>query len=110
MRFVLQIIDEEILCVHGGLSPDVKTLDQVSPSLPLSLPPLFLPAVPSPFPPSLLPPPHSLCPIAYMYMYMYSTKHMPCVLLFVLSLQIRTIDRGVEIPHEGAFCGMFFNH
>lgn len=21
-------------------------------------------------------------------------------------LQIRTIDRGVEIPHEGAFCGM----
>ena len=25
----LQIIDEEILCVHGGLSPDVKTLDQV---------------------------------------------------------------------------------
>ena len=24
-----QIIDEEILCVHGGLSPDVKTLDQV---------------------------------------------------------------------------------
>ena len=20
-------------------------------------------------------------------------------------LQIRTIDRGVEIPHEGAFCG-----
>ena len=25
-----QIIDEEILCVHGGLSPDVKTFDQVT--------------------------------------------------------------------------------
>ncbi len=22
-------------------------------------------------------------------------------------LQIRTIDRGIEIPHEGAFCGEF---
>lgn len=27
---------------------------------------------------------------------------------FILSgLQIRTIDRGIEIPHTGAFCGMF---
>ena len=25
----LQIIDECILCVHGGLSPDLKTLDQI---------------------------------------------------------------------------------
>lgn len=24
-----QIIDEKILCVHGGLSPDVKTIDQI---------------------------------------------------------------------------------
>ena len=24
-----QIIDEQVLCVHGGLSPDIKTLDQV---------------------------------------------------------------------------------
>ncbi|KAJ8983179.1 hypothetical protein NQ317_016282, partial [Molorchus minor] len=23
------IIDEKILCVHGGLSPDIKTLDQI---------------------------------------------------------------------------------
>ena len=30
-----------------------------------------------------------------MYIYIY-------VYIFV---QIRTIDRGVEIPHEGAFCG-----
>ncbi|KAL5475954.1 hypothetical protein EMCRGX_G025835 [Ephydatia muelleri] len=44
------IIDESILCVHGGLSPQVKTLDQ-----------------------------------------------------------IRTIDRGVEIPHEGAFCDLVWS-
>jgi hypothetical protein len=25
----LQIIDESVLCVHGGLSPDLKTLDQI---------------------------------------------------------------------------------
>ena len=24
-----QIIDDKILCVHGGLSPDIRTLDQV---------------------------------------------------------------------------------
>lgn len=25
----VQIIDASILCVHGGLSPDIRTLDQV---------------------------------------------------------------------------------
>lgn len=25
-----QVIDGSILCVHGGLSPDIRTLDQVS--------------------------------------------------------------------------------
>ena len=27
---ILQIIDEQVLCVHGGLSPEVRTVDQVS--------------------------------------------------------------------------------
>lgn len=26
---VIQIIDGETLCVHGGLSPDIRTLDQI---------------------------------------------------------------------------------
>jgi hypothetical protein len=25
----LQVVDSKILCVHGGLSPDVRTLDQI---------------------------------------------------------------------------------
>ena len=27
--FIFQIIDESVLCVHGGLSPDIKTIDQI---------------------------------------------------------------------------------
>ena len=44
-----QIIDGTTLCVHGGLSPEIRTLDS-----------------------------------------------------------IRTLSRAQEIPHEGAFCGVFF--
>jgi diadenosine tetraphosphatase ApaH/serine/threonine PP2A family protein phosphatase len=47
---VAAIIDEEILCVHGGLSPDIRTVDQ-----------------------------------------------------------IRTINRAMEIPHQGAFCDLVWS-
>ena len=33
----------------------------------------------------------------------------PFILLYPLSLQIRTIDRGIEIPHEGAFCDLVWS-
>ena len=29
VTFNAQIIDGRVLCVHGGLSPDVRTLDQI---------------------------------------------------------------------------------
>ena len=29
MCLYVQIIDECVLCVHGGLSPDIKTIDQI---------------------------------------------------------------------------------
>jgi diadenosine tetraphosphatase ApaH/serine/threonine PP2A family protein phosphatase len=29
LGFTCQIVDGRILCVHGGLSPDVRTLDQI---------------------------------------------------------------------------------
>jgi serine/threonine-protein phosphatase 6 catalytic subunit len=47
---LVAVVDEKILCVHGGLSPEIKSLDQ-----------------------------------------------------------IRTIDRKIEIPHEGAFCDLMWS-
>lgn len=44
------LVEGKVLCVHGGLSPDMRTIDQ-----------------------------------------------------------IRTIDRKVEIPHEGAFCDLMWS-
>jgi serine/threonine-protein phosphatase 6 catalytic subunit len=44
------IIDGKVLCIHGGLSPEIKTIDQ-----------------------------------------------------------IRTIDRRIEIPHEGPFCDLMWS-
>ena len=34
------VVENEIFCVHGGLSPTINTLDQVDGKI--SLPPLFL--------------------------------------------------------------------
>lgn len=47
---IAALVDGKILCIHGGLSPDIRTLDQ-----------------------------------------------------------IRTIDRKVEIPHEGPFCDLMWS-
>lgn len=44
------LIDNKILCIHGGLSPDIRTIDQ-----------------------------------------------------------IRTIERNIEIPHEGSFCDLMWS-
>ena len=95
------LIDGSVLCVHGGLSPDLRTLDQVCrggvgrggvgwggggwcggwrrvwarPVLPRRPPPRPDPAPPSP----------------------------------TLSPQIRTIERVCEIPHEGPFCDLMWS-
>ncbi|CAI5503348.1 unnamed protein product [Closterium sp. Naga37s-1] len=92
------IIDGRVLCVHGGLSPDVRTLDQV-PLLPSAalLPALLLPvsfrhssrfSCPMPHFPLLVPP------------LLHLMRNRPC-----LSVPIRVVERQCEIPHEGPFCG-----
>ena len=71
--FLCKIIDEQVLCVHGGLSPEVKTLDQVHVQLRQGV----------------------------------KVKWVPLISLFLF--QIRVIDRGIEIPHEGAFCDLVWS-
>lgn len=60
------IVDDKILCVHGGLSPSINTLDQV-------------------------------CPIQWR------------LDLLLTLLQIRTIDRKQEVPHDGAMCDLLWS-
>mmetsp|Transcript_31606 Transcript_31606/g.5715 ORF Transcript_31606/g.5715 Transcript_31606/m.5715 type:complete len:172 (+) Transcript_31606:249-764(+) len=47
---IAALVDNKVLCIHGGLSPEIRTIDQ-----------------------------------------------------------IRTIDRKIEIPHEGAFCDLMWS-
>lgn len=62
------IVDDKILCVHGGLSPSINTLDQV-----------------------------------------YPIRSLDMLDILLIMLQIRTIDRKQEVPHDGAMCDLLWS-
>ena len=70
------LIEGRVMCVHGGLSPDIRTLDQAGPPRAAATGPSHRAANPR-----------------------------------ILSklLQIRTIDRVREVPHEGPFCDLMWS-
>lgn len=65
------IIDDKVFCVHGGLSPCINALDQVT--------------------------------------WFEKERHYRVGDLFCLLLQIRTIDRKQEVPHDGAMCDLLWS-
>ncbi|CAI5520518.1 unnamed protein product, partial [Closterium sp. Naga37s-1] len=89
------IIDGRVLCVHGGLSPDVRTLDQV-PSAAL--------CCPAPGPPAacVVPP---LLSLLLSHASLSSPRPPLAASHAQSSVPIRVVERQCEIPHEGPFCG-----
>lgn len=75
------LIENKIFSVHGGLSPAITTLDQV----------------------------RSLTPT-----YVSKDLVLDCIeatlyRLFTIHIQIRTIDRKQEVPHDGAMCDLLWS-
>lgn len=65
------VVDGRVFCVHGGLSPNVATIDEVR-----------------------------------MRAYM---RESPATDSFRGALQIRSIDRKQEVPHDGAMCDLLWS-
>lgn len=119
------LIDGKVLCVHGGLSPDIRTLDQVSRDTQccaqLSLACACLAEVRSSSI-AYVSPLDKLAMVLHCCTYCMLGHARPSVHLLVTlpwcsctcamlccAVQIRTIDRVCEIPHEGPFCDLMWS-
>ena len=92
------IIDGKALCVHGGLSPDLRTLDQVPHNACLISSPSLTHFAPACSAPAFV---RSLARLPPLSAAAADGRTRPGR----ASPQIRTIDRLCEIPHQGPFCG-----
>jgi diadenosine tetraphosphatase ApaH/serine/threonine PP2A family protein phosphatase len=79
------LIDGRVMCVHAGLSPEIKTLDQVCGEKKKRKRERIM----------------LLRTIAWRFL-LYSR-------VFFVFAQVRTIPRNQEIPHEGAFCDLMWS-
>lgn len=75
------LIENKIFSVHGGLSPAITTLDQVR-----SFTPIYV---------------SKDLVLDYIKATLYR--------LFTIHIQIRTIDRKQEVPHDGAMCDLLWS-
>jgi serine/threonine-protein phosphatase 4 catalytic subunit len=84
------IVDGRVFCVHGGLSPQIPRLDQVSVAAKMAAP--------------------SRCASAEWI----QCPRLSCTLRggttqITLTQQIRIIDRRQEVPHEGPMCDLLWS-
>lgn len=77
------VVDGRVFCVHGGLSPNVNNLDQVSGGESCS----------------------QSCVVAASD----ATANSRTLLIYILPWQIRLIDRKQEVPHDGAMCDLLWS-
>ncbi|KAJ8431679.1 hypothetical protein Cgig2_007501 [Carnegiea gigantea] len=97
------LIENKIFGVHGGLSPAITSLDQVSSIYLLDF---YIPWFISPDPAKAGP---TLGGVVVVVVVVFLGSHAEYWVAILPFCQIRTIDRKQEVPHDGAMCDLLWS-